>query len=294
MEIPLLDEIDLEILMHRNAHFGGNFTIMIEYYENEGVGSMPDFDIDRIAELQEIQEELGEDLAAKLLPMPAFEEVARSRELYQKLEEVYDNPKAIIPILLSDLILTEDEEPVTEIKAIIDEGEKMVDPLLHIIDSTDFFNPLFPGYGRTPAFAAVCLDKIGNPKAIPHLFGALGGENLDLEEIFISSLVSFGKPAKTFLLKRLLSKPFSKDNLNAAMALAFFPLDEEIAKTALELLKDESHLLNESFAPYLICLTEGLQSEADRDLFKEITKKTSFPKELKLDGDTIIHSWQSA
>jgi hypothetical protein len=78
------------------------------------------------------------------------------------------------------------------------------------------------------------------------------------------------------------------------MALAFFPLDEEIAKTALELLKDESHLLNESFAPYLICLTEGLQSEADRDLFKEITKKTSFPKELKLDGDTIIHSWQSA
>jgi hypothetical protein len=294
MEIPLLDEIDLSIIMHRNAHFGGNFTIMIEYYESEGVGVVPDFDIDRIVELQEIQEELGEDLAAKLLPMPALEEVARSREIYQKLEEVYDNPKATIPILISDLILTEDEEPMDEIRAIIDQGEKMVEPLLNLIDSTDFYNPLFPGYGRTPAFAAVCLDKIGNPKAIPHLFSALGGENLDLEEIFISSLVAFGAPAKAFLLKRLLSKPFSKDNLNAAMALAFFPLDDEIAKNALKLLEDDAHLTNESFAPYLICLTEGLQNKSDRDLFKQITKKPSFPKDLKLDGETILQSWQSA
>lgn len=292
MDIPLLDEIDLEILMHRDAHFGGNFGIMIEYYENEGVGVMPDFDLERIIELQTIQEELGEDLSAKLLSMPAFEEIAKAKALYLKLQEVYDHKKATIPILISDLILTEEEEPMEEITAIIKEGEKMVEPLIYLIDSTDFYNPLFPGYGRTPAFAAVCLDKIGDPKAIPHLFSALGGENLDLEEIFISSLVAFGLPAKTFLLKRLTGKPLNKDNLNAAIALAFFPTDEKIAKAALKLLGDEQNLSNESFAPYLICLCEGLEDPDERKAFKDLTKKPSFPKELKLDGQTILHSWQ--
>ncbi len=292
MDIPLLDELDLEILMHRDAHFGGNFGIMIEYYENEGVGAMPDFEIDRIIELQAIQDELGEDLSAKLLPMPAFEEITKAKELYQKFQDVYDQKNAGVATLISDLILTEDEEPIAEITAIIEQGEKMVKPLIALIDSTDFYNPLYPGYGRTPAFAAVCLDKIGDPKAIPHLFGALGGENLDLEEIFISSLVAFGEPAKTFLLKRLTGKPLNKDNLNAAIALAFFPLDSEIAKTALTLLHDKNNLTNEAFAPYLICLTEGLTDPTDRKAFEAITKEPSFPKELRLDGETILHSWQ--
>ena len=292
MDIPLLDEIDLEILMHRDAHFGGNFGIMIEYYENEGVGAMPDFELDRIEELQSIQEELGEDLSTKLLSMPAFEEIAKSKAIYSQLEEVYKHKNATIPILISDLILTEEEEPMEEITAIIKEGEKMVEPLIQLIDSSDFYNPLYPGYGRTPAFAAVCLDKIGDPKAIPHLFQALGGENLDLEEIFISSLVAFGTPAKTFLLKRLIGKPLNKDNLNAAVALAFFPTDEKIAKAAFKLLHDEDNLNNESFAPYLICLCEGLTTPEDQELFKELIKKPSFPKMLKLDGQTILHSWQ--
>ncbi len=293
MDIPLLDEIDLEILMHRDAHFGGNFGIMIEYYENEGVGAVPDFDIDRIVELQAIQEELGEDLSMKLLPESAREEVAKAKNLYAQLESVYDKKNATIAILISDLILTEDEEPVDEISAIIDAGENMVDPLINLIDSTDFYNPLFPGYGRTPAFAAVCLDKIGNTKAIPHLFNALGGENLDLEEIFISSLAEFGEPAKEFLLKKLTGKIISKDNLNAAIALAFFPIQEEIAKAALELLHENKNLENEAFAPYLICLTEGLQSESDRKAFHKIIEGANFPKELKLDAQTILHSWQS-
>ena len=292
MDIPVLDELDLEILMHRDAHFGSNFDIMIEYYENEGVGAMPDFDIERIYELQAIQEELGEDLSTKLLPMPAFEEITKAKDLYQKLQDVYDKKNARVATLISDLILTEEEEPMVEITAIIEEGEKMVKPLIDLIDSTDFYNPLYPGYGRTPAFAAVCLDKIGNPKAIPHLFGALGGENLDLEEIFISSLVAFGEPAKTFLLKKLTGKPLSKDNLNAAVALAFFPLDPKVAQTALSLLSDERNLAHEAFAPYLICLTEGLQDQSDRKTFEQILKKPNFPKELKLDGQTILHSWQ--
>ena len=292
MDIPLLDELDLEMLMHRNAHFNGNFAIMLEYYENEGVGALPDFDIDRIAELMAIEEALGEDLAIKLLPMPEMEEVEKSKSLYQTLQSVYDNKNPGNAALISDLILTEEEEPMDAITAIIAEGKKIVDPLIHIIDSVDLYNPLYPGYGRTPAFAAVCLDKIGDPRAIPHLFEALGCDNLDLEEIFIASLVSFGEPAKAFLLKKLTGKKVSKDNLNGAMALAFFPPDEKVAKTALKLLEDEKNLSNESFSPYLICLTEGLSDPIDRKSFELLIKKPSFPKELKLDGQTILHSWQ--
>jgi hypothetical protein len=291
MELPLLDEIDLEILMHRDAHFGGNFNIMIEYYENEGVGTVYDFDIERILELRDVQEQLGIDLSQKILPMPAFEEIQKAKNLYLALQKIYENPEAKIPKLISDLILSEDEEPIKEIKAIIEEGEVMVDPLIDLLNSEDFYNPLFPGYGRTPAFAAVCLDKIGNPKAIAHLFGALGGENLDLEEVFVASLVSFGEKAEEFLLKKLNSTPINKDNLNAAMALAFFPLNEKIAKTALNMLKEEKNLQNETFAPYLICLCEALQSPSDRKAFEEITKSSSYPKDLALDGQTILHSW---
>lgn len=292
MDIPLLDEIDLEILKHRDAHFGGNFGIMIEYYENDGVGVMPDFSIDRIEELQEIQEELGENLSVKLLPMPAFEEIAKAKELYLKLQEVYEHKEAHIPILISDLILSEDEEPLEEIKAILAHGEKMVEPLLHLIDSVDFYNPLYPGYGRTPAFAALCLAKLGNPKAIPHLFQAVGCENLDIEEVLISSLVAFGTPAKTFLLKCMKSTPLTKDNLNAAMVLAFFPPEQEIAKAALTLLSNDKILSHESFAPYLICLIEGLTNPEDQKTFLELSKKPNFPKELHLDADAILKSWR--
>ena len=60
MDLPILDELDTEILKHRDAHFGGNFQVMIDYYEQEGIGVVPDFDIDRIVELHELQEKLGE------------------------------------------------------------------------------------------------------------------------------------------------------------------------------------------------------------------------------------------
>ena len=35
---PLTDELDHAILMHKDVHFGGNFSLMIEYYKEEGKG----------------------------------------------------------------------------------------------------------------------------------------------------------------------------------------------------------------------------------------------------------------
>ena len=105
----------------------------------------------------------------------------------------------------------------------------------------------------------------------------LGGVNLDVEEALLATLPVFGEPAKTFLLQRLTHMPVSKENLNAAIALAFFPPSDAVAKTALSLLSQDACLFDETFAPYLVCLAEGLQSEADRIAFK----KLPFPKDLR-------------
>lgn len=283
MDLPILDELDTEILKHRDAHFGGNFQVMIDYYEQEGIGVVPDFDIDRIVELHELQEKLGENLSLKILTQPMLEEVGRVKELYLKLREMYDHGEALLP----DLILTEKEEPLEEIKAILAAGEKMVEPLLYLINSPNFYNPLYPGYGRTPAFAAICLAELKEEKAIPHIFHALGGVNLDVEEALLATLPVFGEPAKTFLLQRLTHMPVSKENLNAAIALAFFPPSDAVAKTALSLLSQDACLFDETFAPYLVCLAEGLQSEADRIAFK----KLPFPKDLRMDAKAISDAW---
>ena len=63
-----------------------------------------------------------------------LEEVGRVKELYLKLREMYDHGEALLP----DLILTEKEEPLEEIKAILAAGEKMVEPLLYLINSPNF------------------------------------------------------------------------------------------------------------------------------------------------------------
>lgn len=291
MDLPLLDEIDLEILMHRDAHFGSNFEIMIPYYENDGIGIMPDFSIERIYALKNIQDALEEDLSAKILPIPAIEEVSKAKFLYKKLREAYTNPDNDISILITDLILSEEIEPEKEMKAIIKKGDAMVDPLIHIIDSSHFYNPLFPGYGRVPMFAAACLAQIKNPKAIYHLFQALGEENFYVDEALISALVSFGAPAQEFLIKRVTEKPYTNDNEHAAIVLSAFPPDEKIAKVALSLLEKEDVLKKESLASYLICCSEGLKTHHERQSFFALSKISSLSPLLKNEILAVSKSW---
>lgn len=292
MEIPLLDAIDIEILMHRDAHFSGNFDVMIEYYENDGVGAMPDFEIERIYELKNLEKEMQEDLSPKVLPEPAQEQVLSSKKLYKKLREVYTSSKPNpISVFISDLILTEKQVPKKEMQELIANDKESFAPLCHIIDSADFYDPLFPGYGRTPMFAAKCLEKIENPKAIPHLFNALGRENFSLDESIIHALVSFGSSSKDFLLKRLQSKPFSKDNEHAAIVLSSFPPDEEIALIALKLLAEEKTLSLENFSSYLICCCEGLKKESHRQAFIHLADQKGLSKPLQSEIKMIARTF---
>ena len=256
MDIPLLDETDIEILMHRDVHFGGNFNIMLSYYKDDNVGVNEEFEIDRIATLAEAEKAVGENLATKVLPSPMIEDIERAKDVYFKLRDVYDEKNSsTIATLISDLILSEEDVPQTEIDALVANGDEAVDALIKLIDSSMFYNKLYPGYGRAPGYAATVLAKIGNPKAIYHIFAALGQDSFETEEAFLSALKALGSESRSFLLKRLQEKPYSRDNEHAAIALAMFLPDEEIKKAALKLLEDKDTLKHESFSEYLKCIT---------------------------------------
>ena len=91
---PLVDAIDHEILMHRDAHFGGLFSIMLEYYRQEKKGVQPEFDIARIERLAALEEQLKQNLAALFLAAPEMQKVADAREAYQRLRAIYEVKKA--------------------------------------------------------------------------------------------------------------------------------------------------------------------------------------------------------
>jgi len=267
--IPLLDAVDLDILMHKDAHFGGNFSIMIEYYEGDGIGSMPDFELDRIKELDQIEKALGSSLSEMLLPLPAKQIVERSKKNYQDLRSIYEKNEISIAKAVSDLILSEEEFPEEEINTLLSYKKECFAHMIHLLNSTDYYDPLFPGYGRAPILAAIILERLQDPLAIPHLFSALGQENFFTDDAIIHALVSFGEEAKSFLLKKLTGEPFTKDNLYAITALTTLEDDEDVAKVSLLLLERKEVQQNENFLRYLIFACSGLKHEMDRLKFNE-------------------------
>lgn len=290
---PLIDTIDMEILMHRNAHFGSNFEIMLEYYEQKGVGTMPDFEIEEIKKLQNLEHEMKQDLAEVYLPDPAKKIVDNARKLYQSLREVYSgeaNDKNAI--LMSDLILSEELVPENEIQALADQGEKVVPALIHLLSSPSFYDPLYPGYGRAPIFAAKCLAKIQDERAIPPLFEAIGHENFFTDEEIIYALRSFGEKSKSFLIKILKGEPFSKDNEHAAIALSVFREDPEIAHSALEVLQKEEIFKRPTLASYLIFACSDLTEVKEQEAFIAVSKKKNLPKELADEMHLVIRNWK--
>ena len=286
MSIPTLDTLRLEMIMHRNAHFGGSFDVMIEYYRNDGVGVMPDFDIETLQELKDLEDD--QDLN-EALPEPAKLEVEKAQERYRLLRDVYEQ-EDLAPQLLSNLILSEDEQPNAEIEAIAAKGSELLPQLIDLIRADTFYNPLYPGYGRSPIFAAQCLAKIGDKEAIAPLFEAIGHENFFTDEALISALSSFGDPAKEFLLKVLSQTPVSKDNEHAAIALGAFEPDETIAKASLTLLEEKGTLERGSLAPYLIFACSALAKE-DRIRFQTLINNAPLSPELSVEANAVLQTF---
>ncbi len=290
--LPLLNAIDLEILMHRDSHFGGKFSIMLDYYSGKGVGIMPDFEVESIEKLQAIEEELGTDLAHKLLPPSAKDTVEAAKKLYLKLRSVYEKKKQNTKAtLISDLILSESEDPQKEIAAIVKAGTKMVQPLIDLLALPDLYDPLYPGYGRSPILIAQCLEQLQDERAIEPLFNALGHENFFTDEALLKALSAFQEKATPFLLKILQSKPLSKDNEHAAIALSSFPHDKAIAQTCLKMLQEEDVLQRPSLAIYLIFSCHALSSPEDQEQFSALLEKEAVQVPLKEEITAILKSW---
>ena len=225
-DFPLVDDLDQQIVMHRDAHFSGSFDLMIEYYKGEGKGegkgTLPELEIPRMKELAIIERDSEESLSSILLDDAGRDQVAKAKDAYFKLRAIYEvkNPITKHPQLIADLILSEEVDSVKEIETIVAEGPSIVPALINLLVDEDFLNPLSPGYGYAPAYAAICLGLLKDARAIRPLFERMSCENSVVEESVLVALEEIGEESKVFCLKVLQSRPITYDNENAAIILA--------------------------------------------------------------------------
>ncbi len=249
----LADEEDKAILMHRDAHFGGSFDVMLEYYREEKKGAVLPSSIAHIEALAAQEKALQQNIAPLILTGADAEKVAAVRMMYQSLQALYEQlqGKKNIATAISDLIVTEDEDATKEIDAVISYGQEAVPYLINIIESADLQDPLFPGYGYAPLYAAKALGVLKAEKAVQPLFLLLKADDFEYGEAAIEALVAIGAPAKQFLLRQVQSKPIHDTNVLAASALNYFD-DEEVVRVFKELLQDEDVKKNKMLVEYLI------------------------------------------
>lgn len=292
-EFPLCDATDVIILMHRDVHFGGKFDMMLQYYENEGKGTVEEIEIDRIRELQTIEKEAGQNLAALLLSGSDAEKIGHAKSAYKRLRRIYENEKSTLhEKLIADLILTEEENPKAEIAAIVAEKGAIIPALLELVRSEDYHDSLYPGYGLAPKLATQCLGLIGDKRAIITLFEELGSSDFFDDDLAIEALKMIGKPAKEFLLKVLHGKPYTFDNERAAMALLQFEDDPDVPEACLKLLKELNLKKDSVLASYLILACEGLKDSEQRQELLKLAERAEIPNSLIQDIKTIAKSWK--
>lgn len=285
--IPFTDSIDCDILMHKNAHFGKSFDVMLDYYNNDGVGVQNDFDFDRIEYLKSQEEKLQIDLFDELLLPAAKAAVEDAINMYEELKKLYEENSHEIPLLIANLILSEEEDPIEEKSSLIQLGEKALPALHTLLETPQLHDPLFPGYGLAPQRAVEILKAIGDMTSIPPLFAALRFQQFSLDEAIIEALLKMQHHAKPFLLKKLEGRPLCKDNEYAAMILSNFA-DLEVAKRALLQLKDEAVLKKETLSSYLICILEHLDPVNKKEEITSFLKTTQLTDDQKEEINLIL------
>jgi hypothetical protein len=287
----LREEEDIFILLHRQIHFGGKFSVMIEYYETEGVGMHPDISLKRLQELENLEQTLGQDLAELLLGEEHHDIIQDSLHVYDQLRNVYEQDSSEQEKAIADLILSENDEAEEEINQLASFGEKAVPLLIELVKNEQFRNPLYPGYGLAPLNAIRCLGRIGSEKAIYPLFEILGSlDSLDEQEV-MSVLRTLGEKSFSFLLNTLQSKPFTEDNERAAFALTHFAEKPEVAAAAASLLQLPETLKHPRFAQAHVLLTENLKENDLQQNVLAIAEDPKCPKEVKEEILFIAKQW---
>lgn len=295
-ETPILgDERHLIILKHRDAHFGGSFPLMIDYYQKGGRGVSAEFEIEDILALAEAERLGGKNLSDLVYSDLDRDEVARASDAYQKLRDLYKvkSPKNPFPNLIADLILTEEADPVEAVAAIVAQKSAIVPHLIDLLKSDDLYNPLFPGYGEAPYLAARCLGEIGDKRAIIALFESIGKGDFFDDDIALKALYAIGQPAKDFLLRILPSKPINEDNERAAIALLSFKDQPDVASAYFHFLQTLPLPQHLPIATYLILGCEGLYNTPEQSAFEKFARSSTIPKELKYDFNSILDGWKA-
>lgn len=291
----LTDAHDAAIIMHRDVHFGGSFDVMLEYYTEGGKGVNPDFEIEKIKNLAEIERSMNQNIAGFILTGPDAERIAKAKEAYQQLRGLYEikNPISRYPVLLADLILSEKEEPEEEMALVVKEKGLIVTSLLDLAKSEDFHDSLFPGYGLAPALAMKCLGLIGDKRAIITFFEAIGSGDFFDDDIALKGLQIIGEPAKKFLMNVLNGRPLNGDNEKAAMAIIAFKDEPDVGDMCLKMLYDPQVIKDGVLATYLILACEGLKNGIQQKEFAILANQPNFTKSLQQDINTILKSWKN-
>lgn len=286
-ELPLLEEEDRDILMHRDAHFGKSFEMMLEHYEDEGPGSVLDIDPQRISTLMHLEESLGQNLAPYLLQGADAEKVAQSIRLYNALREQIEN-KDKFPLVaaIAELILSEEEPEIAAQKAAL-HGPQLIPYLIQLIGCGVLYDPLFPGYGLSPAIACLTLGKLKAKEAIKLLFGIIGTENFDTESAAVQGLCLIGAPARAFCLAQLASRPITKNNERAAIVASSLECDDELLDALITQLEDPDVQKIEGLATYLV-LACARVPEHFRARFKNLLPL--MPEAVRYEMTTILKS----
>jgi hypothetical protein len=292
----LTDELDHLVLMHRDAHFGSDFNIMLAYYQEDHVGIHPDFDIERIAYLAEVEKQLGQNLAPLILAGAEAEQVARARRSYEKLKEIYEideeEEKSPFPRLIANLILTESEEPDEEIDQIVSQGTRIVPELIEIIKSDEAYDPLFPGYGYAPYLAMICIAHIKDPSAVIPLFETLGRDMVFDEEVILEALAAIGEPSKNFMLDIVKGRPITKDTINAAFALTVFSNQSEVAIACFEQLQDNEVVERQLLRSYLLYNCEGIRGTPYEERLVNMIDNPELPSDFRKEIEEMIREWK--
>ena len=290
--LPLLDEGDIQVVIQCATHFGANFSIMRDYYQNpQAPGVHCEITLEQIEQLEKFAATAKRDLISLLSPSDRIQ-IEESQTAYAQLKQIYQiNSEQIIPAQkLADLILSEEEEPLEEITAIVNLGEKAIEPLIGVLQDDRFYQSSFPGYGRAPELAARCLKKIKSPRSISVLFSRIGKGDFFFEDVVLETLAAIGEPAREFLERKLVSKPITAENENAAMSLVHFPPCEECIKKVIALLDDESFRCHTVLLAHLVLIAIATTDPEKIEKLHHLRSDASLPEIVRIDLSQLLAS----
>lgn len=288
--LPLLDEGDALAVIERETHFGSNFSVMRDYYQNtQSPGIHPEISLEQIDRLAAFETAHKKDLVALLSPSD-IALIDEAKNAYAQLKQLYQiQSEQIIPAQrLADLILSEDEDPTEAIEALAALGEKALDPLLGLIEDERFYQSCFPGYGRAPELAAYCLKKLKHPRAISVLFHRIGKGDFFFEDVVLETLAAIGEPARQFLERKLTSTPITEENEKAAMSLVHFPPCEQLIERVIALLQDEAYRGNAVLLAHLVLIAIATEDSKKIAQLQQLRCDQSLPEIVRIDLSQLL------